>query len=228
MTDTFFFSPVGRVARCTSLRQQGFTLLELLVAMTLFAMLATMMYGGVGFGVRAWEASSRAEHGAGDIGTVQVTLRRAVSQVELAFYRDARQSAQKTKVAFLGHPDRMAFVAPVSQFVGIGGRYHVGFEIENAGAAQNLVLKWEAFSVETLAFELSSKAEKEVLVQNISGLRTSYFGRASDGAGKAWVDSWKNEHELPLLIRLEVVFPSGDPRVWPEFVIPIMTTRKQL
>lgn len=208
----------------SAVREGGFTLLELLVAITLFSMLAVMMYGGVSFGVRAWEISAQIERESGGVGAVQALLRRAVSQTTLVFYRDPRQKTQKTRVAFAGGRDKLVIVGPMSQFVGLGGRYRIGFNTVGAGRNRDLVIIWEAFRVGDPNFSFTSKAETEVLLRGIESVQISYFGREKNSTKSRWMEEWQQTQRLPSMVRVNIVFPPGDPRVWPEFFAALRTT----
>ena len=52
--------------------QRGFTLLELLIAMTLLGLIVTMAFSGLRLGTRAWEAADARDH---DVYLVQQMLR---------------------------------------------------------------------------------------------------------------------------------------------------------
>ena len=60
--------------------QRGFTLLELLVAITIFGLLSVMMYGGLSFGARAWQRAGQADTRQSDVQLVQSLLRRAFAE----------------------------------------------------------------------------------------------------------------------------------------------------
>jgi prepilin-type N-terminal cleavage/methylation domain-containing protein len=53
----------------------GFTLLELLVAMTLLGLLMTVVFGGLRFGARAWERAETDSSGTDEIRLAQSILR---------------------------------------------------------------------------------------------------------------------------------------------------------
>ena len=37
----------------------------------------------------------------------------------------------------------------------------------------------------------------------------------------AWHDVWRGGRDLPRLVSIKVVFPAGDPRVWPELIVAL-------
>ncbi len=61
-------------------RQRGFTLLEILVAVTLLGLLMAALFGGVRLGVRAWEASGARLDDDARLTAVQDFLRERLTQ----------------------------------------------------------------------------------------------------------------------------------------------------
>lgn len=58
------------------------------------------------------------------------------------------------------------------------------------------------------------------LLDGTTGLELSYFGTtAGPGTPRAWQRTWAARRALPLLVRVLVRFPEGDPRRWAEFVV---------
>jgi len=101
-----------RAERARRRSQRGFTLLELLLALSLTAMLLTMLSAGVYAVVRDWEDNH---------GGLEATLDKTVSllQIERALqgafahsYRDPRSLSRF--VYFDGQPDRLGWVSTVS------------------------------------------------------------------------------------------------------------------
>ena len=64
-------------------RQAGFTLVELLVAMTLLAFLSVSLFGGLRFGARSWEAVVDSSAERDDIASTQTFLRDRLAQLML-------------------------------------------------------------------------------------------------------------------------------------------------
>ncbi len=203
-------------------QQDGFTLLELLVAITLLSMLSVMMYGGLQFGSRVWERRSEAGGKQSSVLTVQDVLRREISQAATLFYRDRRQ---QTAVAFAGSERELVFGGPVPEALGEGGRHLLKLHLERGESGENLVLAWKAFVSESSELSFGEDAETEVLLDDVVGLQISYFGRLNQSTPARWSRQWQNKTELPQLVKIEVTFADEDPRVWPELVTAVMTRR---
>ena len=200
--------------------QAGFTLLELLVAISIFALLSVMMYGGLNFGVRAWERVGEADTRQSDVQLVQNLLRRAFAEVQPVEIGGPRR---RLRLAFEGGRDGVVFVGPMPAYLGPGGHYLIGLEVEGAGAEKALTLRWEVFREERPDLEFTDAAEREVLLLGVRGLRLRYFGAEDAALSPQWRPEWRNVETLPRLIRAEVEFDPGDRRLWPELIVALMT-----
>src|SRR5579864_2460479 len=63
----------------STLGDAGFTLLELLISLTLLAVLSAILFGGLRFGTRAWERSEVMASETDEIAIAQNFLRRQLS-----------------------------------------------------------------------------------------------------------------------------------------------------
>ena len=210
----------------TSVREQaregGFTLLELLVAITLLSMLSVMMYGGLQFGARVWERQGQTSGRQSSVLNVQDVLRREISQAVTLYYRSRQQ---QTAIVFSGRPEDLIFGGPVPQALGEGGRHMIRLRLEPAGNKRSLILAWQPIVSTPRDLSFGENAETEVLLDDVTALKISYFGRQNDRTPLEWTGEWANQSELPKLIRISVEFAPEDPRIWPEFIAAVMTGR---
>ncbi len=137
--------------------QRGFTLLELLVAVSVFALLSVMMYGGLSFGVRAWERVGEADTRQSDVQLVQNLLRRAFAEVQPVEVGGPRR---RLRLAFEGGRDGLAFVGPLPAHLGPGGNYLIGLQVEGSGRERALTLRWEVFREERPDLDFTEAAER--------------------------------------------------------------------
>ncbi len=198
--------------------ERGFTLLELLVAITLFSMLSVMMYGGLSFGARAWERTGQADSRQSQVQLVQSLLRRELSQVRVV---EQGSSQRRPVLAFEGGRDRLVFVGPMPAHLGLGGDFLIGLEAEGVPGEKALILRWEVFRGDRRNLDFTDAAEQEILIRGLETLRLGYFGAEAEELEPQWRREWRNQDELPRLVRAEVQFAAGDRRVWPELVVAL-------
>jgi len=197
---------------------QGFTLLELLVALTLMALLSVLLFGGLHFGVRAWEAGGKHIEQASRVETVQNLLRRQVSQA-----RRLPQAADAGSVApFVGQADSLVFIAPLPVHRGIGGSYLFRLTHRETNGRSDLALAWHLYRPELLTGGLAEPDEEATLLEDIAGIELAYYGAVDEEQPMQWWDAWDGASGMPQLVRLRVEFPQGDPRRWPDLIIRIL------
>jgi general secretion pathway protein J len=187
----------------------GFTLVELLVATSLLALLSVVLFGGMRFGARAWEAGEASIERTGEVEAAQDLLRRTFSEIAVS---DLTGSEETQVLA--GKSDLVSFIAPLPQHLDLGGlgRYRL-----NADDAGHLLLAWDPQRPEQ-KLEDPPATKPAVILANIAALKIEYYGREHSNEKPIWRDEWTSK-DLPMLIRIEVGFTAGDGRHWPELTI---------
>ena len=97
----------------------GFTLLELLISLTLLAALSTILFGGLRFGTRAWERSEAQAAETDEIAVAQNFLRRQLSE---AYPLVTTADPTGARIYFEGGSDSLQFLAPAPAALAAGGR----------------------------------------------------------------------------------------------------------
>jgi general secretion pathway protein J len=197
-------------------RQAGFTLVELLVAMTLLAFLSIALFGGLRFGARSWEAVVDSSAERDDIVSTQTFLRDRLGQVTLPGSARAGQPGEDGRLE--GGPERLEFTAPWLSALSLGGLYRFTLWHEDTGDGR-LMLSWQPAEADPEALEdLGDLAGERVLLDGVAGLRLSYYGAADAEAEPEWLDQWEDPVAPPRLVRVDLAF--ADARlVWPDFVV---------
>lgn len=196
--------------------ERGFTLMELLVALTLLAILMTALFGGLRFGTRVWEASGdRLEHG-GQTQAVRSFLRQRLE--DALPVSAAAATLDRTEVLFRGDRTGIRLASSMPESLGTGV-----FLLELAIRGRNgddrmldLVLRWRPVD----AVNADDPGERVVL-EGVAGMAIGYFGAADQGAA-GWHDRWHDQEVLPELVRIELDFPKGDPRRWLPLIVSPM------
>lgn len=199
-------------------RPHGFTLVELLVALTLMALLSVLLFGGLRFGVRAWEAGGERIEQASRVETIQNMLRQQVSQA-----RRLPQAADTGSVApFVGEAESLVFIAPLPAHRGIGGLNLFRLTLRGDAGRSDLALAWHSYRPELLTGDLAEPDEEATLLEDVIGIELAYYGAAGQEQPIQWWDTWDGAGGMPQLVRLRVQFPPGDQRRWPDLIIRIL------
>ncbi len=169
-------------------RHGGFTLVELLVALALLALLMVTLHGGLRAIGQGWERSYHAARTVADRDHLRHLLRARLEQARPLRVTDG---SGRTYLQFTGTRESVHFVTPLPQQLLPGGDYRIGLTLHEDA----LVLGYEP-----LWWDQPREASLLIGVQSI---RFDYLG--ADG----WRDEWLHEQVLPALIRLQLVLADG-------------------
>jgi general secretion pathway protein J len=191
----------------------GFTLVELIVSLTLMAILMLALLGAMR-----------------SIGVTEEKLDKRLAVVEevrsvSSFLDDILgASALKQRATKVGTPGESTFVGtPLAlQWIGVmparhgaGGLHHFRVASEMVGGETALTLAYLPFAGLDVAPEWA-QAQRRVLVPHLSALSIQY--QLADAA--AWLPEWRNTAASPALARVRLAI-SADGVDWPEQVVAV-------
>ncbi len=200
-------------------RERGFTLLELLVAITLLGLITALLFGGLRFSTRVWEAGAENVGESAEIRTVQAFIRREISQVYAGASPVKGAGARTT---FEGTPKSVTFAALLPAHLGLGGFYLIGIGADGDGGEKRLVITWRPIKLGIEEVPSEGEVGKTVLVERISDVTFSYYGPSEQGLLPHWQDRWEEAEVPPSLVRIDVEFFDDDRRSWPDLVVAPM------
>lgn len=183
--------------------ERGFTLVEMLVAATLFALVMMLATEGLRAGLAAWHAAGRRAASDAAVADAQRFIRRILAE---AWPDAVRQDDGALAVAFEGEPTRLRLLAMVPPGAGVFSAVELRLE---GGALVAVVAAVDPAS--RRPFEALAMGRTTVLLDGIAA-----GGFAYDDADGRSLDRWSGRNRLPRLARLRLAFADGDPRVWPE------------
>jgi general secretion pathway protein J len=194
--------------------EQGFTLLEILVAVTLLGLLMAALLGGVRLGVRAWEASGTRLDNDTRLTAVQDFLRDRLTQARVS---EASAATIQTGSAFHGERDRLSFITLMPEHLGEGPERMI-LTLAKAGGGADLSVEWWPADLGDDPDAVRDATHSRVLLADVAELRLAYFGQAEPRQPPVWSEVW-SQPSPPLLVRVQLGFPARDVRSWPDLIV---------
>jgi general secretion pathway protein J len=177
----------------------GFTLLELLVALSLLSMMVAALVGGLRLGARAWESGRVSA----SLDEADIAMRALASQIEHAFPVSVRRVNGPPVMAFDGRAESCRFVALSEGGAQWGGL--ITMEIGSDGEGRRTTLNaWTRVFREEDFGSGRDAMRATALVDNLSYLRLSYFGTTDPSQRPQWRDEWGEVGVLPRLISVRI------------------------
>lgn len=183
---------------------KGFTLMELLVALTLLGLLTMLMFGSLRFGVQVWARSNGTISQDNALGLAETRVRNDLSRA----YPMYRSNGTKASVAFEGAPRAISYLVPSQEMPGALVRVALRIEDDNGSL--------QLSRTEELELATTPSPHTKLLLQHLKNAEFAYFGRASAKEPPFWSNSWRQATSLPSLIKIGVQTNDGR---WSEWVV---------
>jgi general secretion pathway protein J len=189
-------------------RESGFTLLELMVAMVLLALLGIALAQGTRFGLQAWNRLDRSIDRGEPIALTQSFLRREIEQAQPIPVGGTGPIAQ---IAFAGGASELRFVATLPERVASPGLNEVTIRIGPGSSGAVLSMSWRGFANE-------GAGGVKTLVGGIASGAFLYYGSRDGTSSPDWQEEWNDARSLPRLVALRLKF--RDTQIaWPTLMV---------
>lgn len=193
-------------------RSQGFTLLELLIGMTLVGFILSLLFAGLNLGTRSWEAGEQRMVTSSRQAVVVDFIRRAIEQTYPLRWR----VGEEDRLAFAGEAESLRFVGTVAMHDGASGNHLIALDLVDGETGRDLAMRWQLPDPGAPGFEPIEQAEPKVLIKAVKEMALAYFGAQSETEDPAWHDQWLDQKTPPALIRLQLTMENGE--TWPDIV----------
>lgn len=198
--------------------QRGFTLIELVVAMALLGTMMVLLYSGLSFALRGWDAGDANGRRSADRRIGENFLRRELSELFPMRWKEPTV----VKFAFEGEKDHVKFVSSRPAGISQGGLSLVALEVLEEGGQsrrKNLVMRRAMPDDEAKSFAPLDAAQPALLIAGVDSVSFEYFGAENDFNPPQWTDSWKWPYRVPEMIRMQIVTDDGSKL--PEMIVKL-------
>ena len=176
--------------------EAGLTLIELLLSITLLAILAGFLAGGLSVGRRAFSADRVSADG---------SEKRAALQTLSDLIGSALPVRSTTPVAgmmFDGRQEALSFLALSEGRALAGGVYQIVLH-RNGNELTADVTAWAVGSKQD---GRGPPRTQVVLLRGVREVRLRYFGNPAAADARKWLSSWEHADRLPELVSIDIEF----------------------
>ncbi|MGS1121542.1 prepilin-type N-terminal cleavage/methylation domain-containing protein [Rhodanobacter sp. UC4436_H3] len=196
-------------------RAAGFTLLEILAALVLLALLLLGVYSGIASASRSVRSGTAAIERMDQLRAAQQFLRRELAQSLAA---PISRTDRGEPVYFQGDAHEMRYVAPLPGYLGKLGPQLQQLQLVDDGAG-GLRLELRLALLPPDGGPPQALGEPQVLFDHIRAGGFHYLGTDADGSALPWAGEWTADRSLPQVVRIELQ-PQGRAS-WPRLDIPL-------
>ena len=197
-------------------RQNGFTLVELIIALLILSIVIALCANGFKFGTRVWNVVDVQAAQIDTVQAVQGFIRATMSNslVHDQFVEEEEGQGELEKL-FIGDTTNIKYVSYSPKY-GVDDylyEYDLFLDHEN----KRLSLQYRPFNKSQ-----SNEAENSIstLVEGVEEIKIEYFSGYADETqpGSDWSAHWDDDFSLPLLVKINLVLKDKQ-KNWPELVI---------
>jgi general secretion pathway protein J len=192
----------------------GFTLVEILVVITLMSMVMLALGAAMRTIAQTEERVDQRLKQSDEMRVATSFLSSALGRIS-ARKITGPVEANASPYLFAGAQNAMMWVGVMPARYGAGGRYFFRLAMEAPGGHPALVIRFAPWSA-SASFPAWGTAESRVLAADVAGLLLEYADE--EGASVTWLPQWPHAQKLPGRVRISMRTGSGD---WPFLVVPM-------
>ncbi len=207
--DKIVITPEGNVYSTT-----GFTLVEVMVTLTVLGFILLMIFGAFRLGLSAWE---RGESTKEEFQKVRIISQLISQQIKsIVPYKIKTQKAEGDYLAFEGKERSLRFVSalPIKAKQPEGFVYVVYEFKEGRGEQEGRLILYEQRALNRDFFEDGLKENSGIsLLEEVSNVRFEYYQEGDPDKNKkeGWVEEWnaKEAKEFPKALKMTILQKNG-------------------
>ncbi len=197
-------------------KDTGFTLIEVLVAISLLSLILVLLFNTLFTTSRSWHLGQTKINTNNDLRIASGFIRKYINQAVPIQWQDNG----KKQLLFFGNEHEITFVTNLPSHRGGGGLYLVSLR-SSEGQSKHLMIQYQYADTGQINSIINSKQNDEtILIENIEQLEFSYFGKKEQKDDPDWHSDWNDALLMPELVRCRL--SQKDPaRIWPEMLMAV-------
>jgi len=216
----------------------GFTLIEVLIAMTLLSLMVVLLFSSLRICAQSWEQGENKIAEVNEVAVVYNFFQRhlssatplwndfiagsdvdAANQPETGAADNSGADAENMNktFSFQGRKNALQFVSVFPASAGRAGMQLFSIEPQQEDKEQVIKVTLTPFFPLTEGEEWQQ--EEEILLRHVSDFELSYFGAVDNTDKYEWQDEWLKKDVHPQLVKINISTTDGVS--WPEMIIAL-------
>lgn len=212
----------GKAPRFTA----GFTLVELLLAITLMSILLALTYSGLRAATRSSQRGELLLAAGGELRASHQFIRRQLNQMLPLSFAET-DDAEALRIVFEGDARHIQYVAPMPGYLGAGGPQVQLVEVVSDGDGE-LVIQFSHALLQGFTEDRLLDRDPVILLEGVSSAGFEFLGMDDEGELTGWFTSWDQVDILPVAVRLDVEFSEDLNLLWPELTAGVRVDEQAL
>jgi general secretion pathway protein J len=209
----------------------GFTLIEVLIAMTLLSVMVVLLFGSLKICAQSWEMGEKKIAEVNEVAVVYNFFQQHLSAAKPLkddFAKDESSlqngfTEEESKLSFQGDAQSLQFISVFPASAGRAGLQLFSLAVQDEGPRSGSDDGAEIKVTLTPFFPVAEgeewQKEEAVLIKHVSHFALSYFGPDQETGESQWRDEWLNKNALPRLVKIQI--EREDEVYWPDMVIEL-------
>ncbi len=195
---------------------RGFTLVELLLAITLMSILLGLTYTGLRAATRSSERGEVLLAAGGELRASHQFMRRQLNQM-LPLSFALAGGGDEIRVVFEGDSRHIQYVAPMPGYLGTGGPQVQLIELAQ-GDDGDVVVQFSHALLQGFEQDRLFDRDPVILLEGVDSAAFEFMGRDEEGELTGWTSSWDQQGVLPVAVRLDLEFAEDLNLRWPDLL----------
>lgn len=196
---------------------QGFTLIEVLIAMTLLSIMMALLFGSMKICAESWEKGENKIAEVSNVAAVINFFQRHLIPAE-PLWNDFDN--EEKLFSFQGREQAVQFVSAFPASAGRAGQQLISVALDKDNGEQVLKVTLTPFFPVGEGGEWFK--EEEILLRKVSFFSLTYFGSEDGQAESRWHDEWIEKDRQPQLVKINIGLENE--MFWPEMIFPLKAT----
>jgi general secretion pathway protein J len=199
----------------------GFTLIEVLIAMTLLGIMVVLLFSSMKISADSWQKGEDKITQVNDVAVVYQFFQHHLA-IAKPLWKDFAEDSEQT-FSFQGKSQELQFVSSFPASAKRSGLQLFSLNLINDGGEQVIQVSITPFFPVAEGEEWLK--EEVVLLRHVRDFSLSYYGLDETQTEGVWQEDWIEQETLPRLVKIKIARDDGN--FWPEMIVELKSQAMQ-